>query len=154
MMSSVLEIYTAPEGGAPMVKKQSVVLEAGKGIVGDRYHNETGSFSKERAGLPEKEVTLIESEKIAEFNQALGQQFTFGDFRCNLITEGIALNELVGKEFIIGNVVLKGIRLCEPCENLAGASSSEAMSAHEHKVGLCAQILNNGIIQTGNKILI
>lgn len=153
-MSSVLEIYTAPEGGAPMVKKQAVVLEAGKGIVGDRYHNETGTFSKKLAGLPEREVTLIESEKITDFNQAFGQQLTFSDFRCNLVTEGITLNDLVGKEFIIGNVVLKGIRLCEPSEHLVGLLSPESLSAFEHKAGLRAQILNNGIIQTGNKIIL
>jgi len=153
-LSKVLEIYIAKTAKDPMQKMDSVELEAGQGIVGDRYHSETGTFSQKLAGLPDKELTLIESEKIDEFNREYGFNFNYGDFRRNIVTKGIALNDLPGKTFNLGGIRFRGVRLCEPCAYLANLLAPEVMSALVHKTGLRAQILDSGIIQAGDHLAI
>lgn len=151
-MSTVLEIYISKVAESPMQAIDLAELEPGKGIVGDRYHSEAGTFSQKLAGLPDKELTLIESEKVDTFNTECNFSFTYGDFRRNIITEGVSLNELEGKEFTIGEVKLRGIRLCEPCAHLANLLVPEIMPVLVHKTGLRAQILNGGKIKVGDRL--
>ena len=153
-MSNVLEIHIAKSGASTPQKMEVAELVAGKGIVGDRYYNETGTFSKKLAGLPDKELTLIESEEIDSFNKEFGFNFTYGDFRRNIVTQGIRLNHLAGKEFMLGDIRLKGIRLCEPCAHLANLLVSEIMPSLVHKTGLRAQIITSGSISVGECIAI
>ena len=127
-------------------------LEAGKGIVGDRYHEEGGTFSKKLHGLPDKELTLIESEFIDAFNGEFDKSFGYGDFRRNVITRGIRLNDLVGKEFNIGKLRLRGIRLCEPCSHLASLLVPEVVPGLLHKAGLRAQVLEGGTLSVGDEL--
>ena len=93
-MSKVSAIYIAASAGQLALSKPSVILEAGKGIQGDRYYNNTGTFSKKLAGLPDKELTLIEWENIVAFNQTFDFRFGLGDFRRNMITGNWGQNEL------------------------------------------------------------
>ena len=153
-MSKVLEIYISEKGNAPMKTMETIVLEAGRGIIGDRYYNESGTFSEKLAGLPDKEITLIESEKIHGFNQAFGYEFDAGDFRRNIVTEGVQLNDLVDKEFAVGDVILRGIRLCEPCAHLADVLVPDIIPALVHQAGLRAAIIASGNVQIGDKVLV
>ena len=137
-----------------MLKMDQVELVAGKGIIGDRYYSETGTFSEKLAGLPDKELTLIESEEIENFNKEFKISFTFGDFRRNIVTHEIRLNELEGQEFMLGKVRLRGIRLCEPCAHLANILVPEIMPSLVHKTGLRAQIISNGVIMVGDEIAV
>ena len=82
----------------------------GKGLVGDRYFDGVGTFSP-HPQKPDFEITLIESEKIDSFAAESRLPFSAFDARRNIVTEGIDLNALVGKEFLIGAVRLRGIRL-------------------------------------------
>ena len=149
-MSKVVGLYIAESGSSPMQKIENAQLEAGKGIVGDRYYKECGTFSEKLAGLPDKELTLIESEKIDDFNKEHGFSFSYGDFRRNIVTKGIALNQLEGKEFTLGRIRLRGVRLCEPCAHLASLLVPEIMPSLVHKTGLRAQIIDSGTIQVGD----
>lgn len=151
-MSQIIEIHICTRGGSAMQRVQSAELIAHKGIKGDRYFKETGTFSEKLAGLPDKELTLIEAEQIQAFNKAHGLNFTYGDFRRNLITEGVDLNSLVGKEFMLGNIRLKGVRLCEPCSHLASILVPEVVSSLAHKSGLRVTILDDGKIQDNTPI--
>lgn len=128
-------------------------LISGKGIVGDRYYYETGTFSEKLAGNPAREITLIESEEINNFNMKFGFTFSYADFRRNIVTTGINLNNLVGKEFRIGAITLHGIRLCEPCAHLQGVLIDEVLPGLIGKGGLRASILENGEISVGDHIL-
>ena len=134
-MSKVVEIHIAHSCESSMQKVNSADLEAGKGIVGDRYYSDTGTYSQKLAGLPDKELTLVESEKVDAFNTESGFSFSYGDFRRNIVTEGVSLNELEGKEFTIGDVRLRGIRLCEPCAYLAKKLVHEILAGQVHKAG-------------------
>jgi len=151
-MSEILEIYIAKSSASNPKKIEIAELVSGRGVIGDRYFNEIGTFSEKLAGLPNKELTLIESEEIDAFNKEFNFNFSYGDFRRNIVTIGIKLNDLEGKEFMLGNIRLRGIRLCEPCAHLAGLLVPEVMPSLLHKTGLRAQIITSGSVSVGDNI--
>lgn len=154
MVGILKEILIAEDAGTSMVSFPFADLEAGKGIIGDRYYRGKGTFSQILAGKPDVEVTLIENEEILAFDQVSHLGYKAQHFRRNLVTEGIRLNELEGKEFIIGEVQLKGIRLCEPCGHLSKQLDAQIMKHMVHKAGLRAQILRGGRLVVGSPIMI
>lgn len=154
MTGTVAEIFTAPKAQAPMQSVLTAQLEKGRGIVGDRYFSSAGTFSDklEGNGNSDWEVTLIESEEIDSFNETQFHDFSYGEFRRNLVTRDVRLNDLVGKQFNIGNVKLEGIRLCEPCATLAATVTKDVLPALIGRGGLRARILDSGRISVGDTI--
>lgn len=124
----------------------------GCGLEGDRYFMGKGTFSPQPM-KPDFELTLIEQEKIEAFARESGLPFTAFEARRNVVTEGVDLNALAGSEFMIGEVRVRGIRLCEPCNYLAKITWPETLRGLVHKGGLRAQILTEGIIRAGDPIL-
>src|SRR5208283_152232 len=125
-MGRVVEILIAQFALSEMVSKTVVHAEPGKGLEGDRYFTGTGTFSP-KPHRPDFEITFIEQEKIEAFAARSGLPFTSAHARRNVVTQGISLNELVGHEFFVGQVRIRGIRLCEPCSHLAQHSFPEAL---------------------------
>ena len=123
----------------------------GKGLEGDRYFWESGTYS-DRPG-PGREVTLIESEAIEAM--ARDNQITIppGATRRNVTTRGAPLNHLVGQEFEVGRVRLLGIKLCEPCSHLESLTQKGIITGLVHRGGLRAKILTEGDIQVGDAIV-
>jgi MOSC domain-containing protein YiiM len=152
-MARVLEILTAESPRHEMKAATAVRAVPGKGLDGDRYFAGIGTFSP-HPPKPDFEITLIESEKIESFASESGLTFTSLHARRNIVTEGVDLNELVGKEFLIGEVRLRGVRLCEPCNYLAKTSFPETLSGLVHKAGLRAQIISEGLIRVSDLIRI
>ena len=108
---------------------------------------------KDEGDKNEQELTLIESEKIFDFNKKFSTNFEIVEFRRNIITKNISLNKLVGKEFHIGKVKVKGINLCEPCLYLQKKlNNSNIVKEFAHKGGLRAQILTEGTIYSSDLI--
>jgi MOSC domain-containing protein YiiM len=128
-------------------------LEEGRGIRGDRYFSRVGTFSDQASMRPDQEVTLIESEEIDRFNRATGSTLDYGAPRRNVVTKGIRLNALVGARFYVGEVLLEGIRLCEPCAHLASVVSPNVLSGLVHRAGLRAKILSSGTIKPSDAVL-
>ncbi len=149
---NILGIYVAPTKGAGVMGHQKVSLRAGKGIEGDRYFSQTGKNRSNYQGQPDWEITLIESEVIEAFNRDKGHSFHQSDFRRNLVTEGIRLNDLVGKTFTINNVSFYGVQLCEPCASLQRRLAVSILPELVGKGGLRAQIRGNGVIAVGDKL--
>ncbi|NEQ69083.1 MAG: MOSC domain-containing protein [Symploca sp. SIO2D2] len=150
-MSRISEILISESPESQMESVEEAEAIAGRGIKGDRYYEKRGTFSPE----PHKadfELTMIEKEKVEEFAQDSGLPFTVKESRRNLVTEGIDLNELVGKQFYVGESKLTGIRLCEPCNYLAKISYPEVLKGLVHKGGLRVQILESGKIKVGDTI--
>ena len=87
-----------------------VEVIAGKGLINDKHFKDGNEVRCQ--------ITLIEIENINHYNQISGTSILSKDFRRNIITEGINLNELVGSEFFIGNVKVKAHDLCRPCKYL------------------------------------
>ena len=145
-------IYIAPKAGVGVSGHQKVSLKAGKGIVGDRYYSETGANRSNYKGQPDWEITLIESEVIEAFNAETCNQFHESDFRRNLVTQGIRLNDLVGKTFILDGVQCYGVQLCEPCASLQRRLGVKILPDLVGKGGLRAQIRDSGVIAAGSAI--
>ena len=138
--------------GANVSGHQKVSVRAGKGIEGDRYFSNTGKNRSHYQGQPDWEITLIESEVIADFNKSTGNKFHDSDFRRNLVTEGIRLNDLVGKTFEINGTSFYGVQLCEPCASLQKRMAVKILPALIGKGGLRAQIRGNGLVCIGDVI--
>ena len=145
-------IYIAPKMGANVSGHQKVSVRAGKGIEGDRYFSNTGKNRSNYKGQPDWEITLIESEVIEAFNQDTGNKFHESDFRRNLVTEGIRLNDLVGKTFNINGVSFFGVQLCEPCASLQKRLAVKILPDLIGKGGLRAQIRGVGLLNVGDAI--
>jgi MOSC domain-containing protein YiiM len=134
-----------------MKSLQSARLVAGRGIEGDRYFEGAGTFSP-HPQKPDFEITLIQREHLEAFASSSGTVFTSGSARRNLVTLGVDLNALVGRDFRVGSVSVRGVRLCEPCSYLAKQTNPEVLRGLLHKGGLRAQILVGGEIWVGDAI--
>src|SRR5437867_1432802 len=142
---SVVSIHIAADAGGCMKSLHEVNAVAGKGLEGDRYFNEKGTFSKKPG--PDREVTLIEIEAIEALKRDYRADLDPGQSRRNIVTREVPLNHLVGRQFKVGEVTLRGIRLCEPCTHLARLSGTEVLPGLTHRGGLRAEILTGGTIR-------
>ena len=150
-MAQIVEIFTAASPVSPPLSRASVRAVPGRGLEGDRYFDGTGTFSP-HPQRPDFEVTLIQREHVEAFASLCGVPFTPREARRNLVTAGIDLNALVGREFRVGSVLFRGVRLCEPCNYLAKQTSPEVLRGLLHKGGLRAQILSDGVIRVGDHL--
>ncbi len=152
MQAKVTGIYISPEAEAPMQSMNEARLQAGRGIVGDRYYLDKGTFSEQLKDSRDWEVTLIESEQITWFNQTTGLDIGHGALRRNIVMEGIDLNEMVGRRLQIGEVMLEGIRLCEPCAHIAKLVTKEVLQEMVHRAGLRAMIISGGTVKVADPV--
>ncbi len=126
-----------------------VLAIPGVGLEGDRYALKIGTFSKP---VPDRELTLIEAEAIEAIQREYEIEIAPANARRNLVTRGVPLNHLVGKEFRIGDVKIRGIRLCEPCAHLEKMTGQPVIKSLRHRGGLRAQILSEGAIRVGDVV--
>ncbi len=148
----VLAIYTAPAKREPMVANEAVRVVPGKGIEGDRYFTGNATYS-DRPG-PHREITLIEIESIDAVERENGYRLDPQNSRRNVLVSGVPLNHLVEREFMVGDVRLRGILLCEPCATLAETSGHTHIINHlMHRGGLRAEILTEGTIDVGAEVV-
>jgi MOSC domain-containing protein YiiM len=147
---AVVSIHIARDRAAKMVRLRSAKLVAGHGIEGDRYFNKTGTFSKKKT--EDKQVTLIEEEALLTAKRDYGADVKPGETRRNILVRGVALNHLVGKRFRVGEAVLEGIMLCEPCGHLAKLTSPTLREALVHRGGLRCRIVESGVVKPGDVV--
>ena len=150
-MSVVTHILIAESSASPMDERTEVRAVPGQGLEGDRYFTGGGTFSP-TPRKPDFEITFVEQEKIETFAREQALSFTPADARRNIVTRGVDLNALVGKEFFVGEVRVRGHRLCEPCQYLAKQTSPAVLKGLVHRGGLRAQILTEGKIHVGDSI--
>ena len=144
-MSKVIEIAISESSGKVMKNVGNVESIAGKGLVNDRHFKENNE--------KKYQITLIEIENINHYNQISGTSIPSKDFRRNIITEGIKLNELVGSKFFIGGVKVKAHDLCRPCKYLQESLNQKNLIEELlQKGGLRCEILTNGKIFVDDEI--
>ncbi len=144
-MSIVANICITSESGQQMEVKQSVEVFANKGILQDRYFNEINE--------KDTQITLIESENVDYINESMGTNFLDIDFRRNIITKGIKLNQLVGKKIKVGQVTMKAHRLCDPCRYLQDLlNQKNLVKTLLTKGGLRCELLTDGKISINDNI--
>ena len=145
---TVVLISIARAGGDATASTDQVRAVAGRGLEGDRYFNNAGTFSNSPGAG--RAVTLIESEAIDAVARDCGCELDYKDTRRNIVTRGVALNDLIDREFRVGGVRLRGVRLCEPCTvSFPDANVKEALVS---RGGLRADILTDGEIRVGDSI--
>lgn len=142
-------IYIAPAATVPTLSVNEALAIPGVGLEGDRYALRQGTFFKPE---PDFELTLIEAEAIEALKRDYNVELAPGEARRNLVTRGIALNHLVGRDFQIGEVKVHGIRLCEPCDHLQRLTGRQLIKGLRHRGGLRAQILTQGPIRVGDSL--
>jgi MOSC domain-containing protein YiiM len=146
-------IVIAPEAEAELVRMPAASAHAGRGLEGDRYFKRRGTFSTDHGRG--HDLTLIEAEVLDELSLP-GGHLAPEEARRNIVTRGIDLNALVGKQFRVGDVECFGQRLCEPCAHLerltAATGKPGTLRALIHKGGLRADVLNDGEVRVGQAI--
>ena len=144
-MAEVLKLGIAINSNQPIKEVTSIEVLANKGVVGDRHFHEFND--------PYNQLSIIEAENIDYYNTKYGLEIPYINFRRNIVTRGINLNELVGQKFTIGNVKLEGIDLCRPCRHLTEVLSQEnILKEFLRRGGLRCQILSSSEISIGDKI--
>jgi MOSC domain-containing protein YiiM len=146
----VVSLHITSSGGAIMQTVDRALAIAGRGLDGDRYCNACGTYS-DRPGNG-RQITLIESEALEALERDYGIALAPAQARRNVVTRAVALNHLVGGDFGIGEVRLRGMRLCDPCAHLESLSTCGALRGLTHRGGLRADILSGGIIRIGDSI--
>jgi MOSC domain-containing protein YiiM len=146
---TVESIYIASAAAVPLQSVAQATAIPGAGLEGDRYALKLGTFYKP---LPDYELTLVEAEAIEALRRDYQVELAPGEARRNIVTRNVPLNHLVGKEFAIGNVRVRGIRLCEPCDHLEKVTGKPVIKGLLHRGGLRAQILTAGTIRVGDEV--
>ena len=146
-MPKIKAINITNLSGESTIYVNQAILERNKGIINDRYYK---NFKKKY-----EQVTLIESEKISNFNNNIKSKFNYKDFRRNIITTGIHLNKMINKKIQINNVVLKIHQLCQPCRYLQNKLSVDNLvKLLTNNGGVRSEIVQSGIISTFDEIKI
>ena len=144
-MSNVYKLGITNNNNQKIREVNSIQVLANQGIIGDRHFKEFND--------PYNQLSLIESENIDYYNIKYGLDIPYIDFRRNIITKGIRLNDLVGKKFLVGEVELEGIDLCRPCRHLCELLDQDnIIKEFLRRGGLRCQILSSSSIEVGNKI--
>ena len=146
-MAEVFKLGITTKNNLPIKNVNTIEVMANKGIVGDRHFHDCND--------PYNQLSLIESENIDEYNVRFGLDIPYIDFRRNVVTKGIRLNDLIGKKLKVGNVELEGIELCRPCRHLTEMlDQKNILKEFMRKGGLRCQILSSSKINVGDKIQI
>jgi MOSC domain-containing protein YiiM len=149
-VGTVVSIHIASSGGAPTTPVEQIVAIQERGLQGDRYAVKLGTYSRDPGSG--RHVTLIEIEALEALQRDYGIALEPGLTRRNLVTRGVYLNHLVGREFSVGDVVLRGTRLCEPCAHMEKLTVKGALRGLIHRGGLRAEIIKGGTIRVGDTI--
>ena len=146
-MSKVFKLGITDSNNKKINEVNSIEVLANKGIIGDRHFSEYND--------PYCQLSLIESENIDYYNSKYRLDIPYLDFRRNIITQGIKLNDLIGKKIQIGQVLLEGIDLCRPCKHLTEILNQDnIIKEFLRRGGLRCQILSSSKINVGDNIKI
>ena len=144
-MSKVYKIGIAKNDNQKIDNVESIEVVKDKGIVGDRHFQEFND--------PYNQLSLIESENIDYYNNKYQLNIPYIDFRRNIVTKGIELNDLIGKKIQIGDVLIEGIDLCRPCRHLSEKLNQDnIIKEFLRRGGLRCRILSSSNININDEI--
>jgi MOSC domain-containing protein YiiM len=148
---TLVAIYTAPASGEPMLDRPRIEATAGCGLAGDRFATNvarhTRGYTKIRA------VTLLEEETVEALRRDHDIDVLPIMLRRNLVTRGVPLRQLIGRRFRVGQVVLEGTELCEPCQYIADRVGYPLVQLLLHRGGIRAAIVEGGELLVGDEIV-
>ncbi|WP_114558865.1 MOSC domain-containing protein [Desertihabitans aurantiacus] len=138
---TVHAIHIAPARRLPTRSVPSVEAEAGRGLVGDRYH-----------GTRHRHVTVQTLPALAEASAALGAPVEPGSTRRNLTLTGGTLPTRPGERIRVGEVELEVVRISAPCRLLDDWIGPGAMKAMHGRGGTTFRLLSSGTISVGDEV--
>ena len=146
-LNKVFKIGISKKNGEKINEINEIEILAGKGIVGDRHFHDSNNHKGQ--------ITLIEKENIDYYNNKYKTEISYIDFRRNIITEGVELNNLIKKEIEIGTVKIFPYELCKPCLHLEQmVNGKDIIKEFIRRGGLRCKVLISGKIKIGDKIRI
>lgn len=149
-MGCVEQIWTAPEGSAPMERHNELAAVAGRGLSGDRYATGRGHYS----GFDECPVTLVSLDAIERIRERFDVDLTDGRHRRNLVVSGVDLEALLDLRFYVGDAVLEGTRPRPPCRHVEEVAGEDgvARAMAGGRAGICADVIEGGRIGVGDTV--
>ena len=146
-ISKVFKIGICKKNSQKIDEISEIKVLSGKGILGDRHFRD----HKDHKG----QITLIEKENIDYYNNKYKTKIPYIDFRRNIVTEEIKLNNLIKKEIEIGTIKIVPYQLCRPCLHLEQMlNSKDIVKEFLIKGGLRCEVLVSGKVKIGDKIKI
>lgn len=143
-------IWISPTACTSLVGLAEVRAIPGRGLEGDRYFLGCGTFSTWPGGG--RAVSLIAEEALDIIRLEHGIDLREGRSRRNLVTSGIALDDLHDRIFRIGTAVFRGIRPCHPCRHLEGITQEGVFDALKDRGGFRADVIEEGVLRAGDAI--
>jgi MOSC domain-containing protein YiiM len=117
-------------------------VEAGRGIVGDRYH-----------GTRHRHVSVQSAEALREAATAYGAEVPAELTRRNLtVDEGVVPRE-PGARIRVGPVLLEVVRVAAPCKLLDDTIGRGAQEALRRRAGSVCRVLEGGRITVGDEVV-
>ncbi|MGI9623839.1 MAG: MOSC domain-containing protein [Acidimicrobiales bacterium] len=138
---TVTAIHIAPATRLPMRQVEEVEAEAGKGLVGDRYH-----------GTRHRHLTLQSAVDLADAAAELGLAVRPADTRRNITVSHGEIPSKPGTRLAIGEVQLEVVRVAAPCKLLDDGIGAGARTALRRRAGSVCRILSSGTIRVGNSV--
>lgn len=138
---TVVSIHVAPATRLPMKPVDSVQAEAGKGLVGDRYH-----------GTKHRHVTVQSAEGLDEASDAHGSTIDPGTTRRNITVSHGIVPSRPGDRIRIGSVELEVVRIAAPCKLLDDVIGDGARVALRRRAGSVCRLLSSGQISIGDPV--
>ena len=146
-VNKVFKIGISKKNGEKINDINEIEVLSGKGIMGDRHFHDYNGYKGQ--------ITLIEKENIDYYNNKYKTEISYIDFRRNIVTEGIELNNLIKKEIEIGIIKILPYQLCRPCLHLEQMlNSKDIIKEFLRRGGLRCEVLVSGKIKIGDKIII
>jgi MOSC domain-containing protein YiiM len=137
----VTAIHIAPASRLPMRAVESVQIEAGLGIVGDRYH-----------GTKHRHVTVQSQTALDAATQDLGSPVDPGGTRRNITISHGDVPTTPGERLRIGDVDLEVVRVAAPCKLLDDVIGTGARTALRRRAGSVCRALSSGSIAVGDPV--
>ncbi len=141
-MAEIISIHVVRKQNTAAEPCKNVAVRSNFGIVGD-YRS--GKF---QIG----QITLIETEIIDAMSRKLGYDIAAGASRRQVMVKDIKLNELVGQNLRLGQILVRVESKCKPCNNMEKKIGPGAKNAMNDKGGIRCRIIEGGELHVGDKI--
>ena len=138
--SVVTAIHLAPGRRLPTRAVEEAVLEAGTGIVGDRYH-----------GSRHRHVTLQAADDLATAATRLGAPVPAGRTRRNITVSTGPVVAVPGAQARIGEALLEVVRVAAPCRILDHEIGPGAAAALHGLAGTVFRVVEGGVVRVGDR---
>ncbi len=140
-MSTVIAIHIAPGRRLPMKPVAEVEAEAGRGLVGDRYH-----------GSKHRHVTVQSREQLDDAAAVHGAPIPDAGTRRNITVSHGEVPSTPGALLRIGGVLLEAVRVAAPCKLLDDTLGAGAQAALRRRAGTVFRVLESGTVRVGDEV--